>query len=107
MTKEDVNLLIDDLILRLEEMEYAQEKEKLHKLEKQSATLHRDIKVASKRLSITVSLLKETTKLLHILSSVARAYDGNKGRAENTWASYWGISRQYDTAIFEMESLAS
>lgn len=106
MAKEDINLLIDDLLLRLKGMEHAEDKNKLHELENQSAILHRNIKVASKRLSITVSLLKETTKLLHVLSSVARAYDVNKGIAESTWVSYWGIAQQCDTAIVEMETLA-
>ncbi|KAM9874094.1 hypothetical protein VDGL01_11850 [Verticillium dahliae] len=97
--------LIDELLLRLEDMENAEDKAKIHKLEKESLILQREIHIAHKRLSASIALLKETTKLLHIMFAIARAHDGRKVQAESGWGSYWGIARECEKAVVEMEAI--
>ncbi|RYP02625.1 hypothetical protein DL764_005707 [Monosporascus ibericus] len=99
--------MIDDLIHRLENMGNAKDLSKLHNLEEESSYLQQKIRVTKERLSSVNSLFKETTKILHILSSISKAFDGKTRKAENTWTSYWGIVQQYDDANFEMESVVS
>ncbi|RYP14047.1 hypothetical protein DL767_010444 [Monosporascus sp. MG133] len=103
----NMDSMIDDLIHRLENMGNAEDLSKLHSLEAESSYLQQERRVTKERLSSVKSLFKEITKILHILSSVSKVFDGKTKKAENTWTSYWGIVQQYDDANFEMESVVS
>jgi|SRR5687767_14289208 hypothetical protein len=97
--------LIDELLVRLEDMQHAENVAKLHQLEEESLGLERDLHLACEQRLSANALLKETTKLLQITFGIARAYDKKKAYAERGWRIYWGIEQQRVNAVFEMECI--
>ena len=100
-----MDALIDDLIQRLADMENAEKITKMHQLENDSLALQRELHIASKRLSATTDLLKETTKLLQITFATAQAHKKKKIKVESGWRTYWGIAQRCEKAVFEMECI--
>jgi hypothetical protein len=106
MANTNVDFMIDDLLHRVKSMGYAEDLSKLYALEEELVNLENYIHDAKERLSIVVSLFKEAGKTQHILSSVAKAFDGETKKAENAWTSYWGaVQQQCDGDNFEMKSV--
>lgn len=71
------------------------------------ALLKEEIEEQNARLSASTAILKETTKLIRAATAVTEAYKGQKMNAESVWASYWGVLKECDEAIFEMDSVSS
>lgn len=105
MPIENTEFLIQDIFHCLEDMEHAENVSQLHKLEKEALILHHEIEIATKRFSVTLSLLKETTNLLRYLVPAIHAFDTKSEKVEANWVSYWGVIMECDNAVYEMESI--
>lgn len=102
-----IEAMIDDLLRKLEDMEKADELSTLHQLESEATILRADIDIQLRHISTTVTLLKKTTKALNITVAAAEDFTGRRMNAESVWGQYWGIVRQCDAAVFEMEFIKS
>ena len=106
MANTEVELMIDDLIDRVQSMEHVGELSKLHTIEGEIIELQQKIHNAKERLSTAETLVHNTTRILRTISSVSRGFDGETRKTEDAWTSYWGIVQRqpHENANLEMQS---
>lgn len=71
------------------------------------ALLKEEIDQQNVRLRASIAILKETSRIIQIATEATESFKGKITNAESIWASYWGILKECEEAIFEMESVCS
>ncbi|KAF5528866.1 hypothetical protein FMEXI_14494 [Fusarium mexicanum] len=69
--------------------------------------LQEEVEKQNARLSASAALLREIATLIQMTTTTTEMFKGRKTNAESVWASYWGILKECDEAIFEMDSIGS
>ncbi|GKU05942.1 hypothetical protein FLAG1_08174 [Fusarium langsethiae] len=71
------------------------------------AFLKGEIEKGNARLSVSTAILKDTVDLIRIATQATELFKKRNTNAESVWASYWGILKECEEAICEMDSICS
>ncbi|RKK85893.1 hypothetical protein BFJ68_g15422 [Fusarium oxysporum] len=69
--------------------------------------LKEDIEKQNARLLASKALLEEIMDIIRITTKTADLFKRQSINAESVWASFWGILKECDESIFEMDSVGS
>ncbi|CAM1508789.1 Fc.00g056370.m01.CDS01 [Cosmosporella sp. VM-42] len=104
---DNIGKLTDDIFQRLDEMEGTDASRTISILQTEISILEQEVAQQSCRLSTAISMLKETAKIIKIASSSIRSFRGQQKNAENVWAGYWGVVKEFEEIVFDKESVSS
>lgn len=99
--------LTSDILQRLDDMTLNDTSKATRSLAAEITLLKGEIEKQNARLSASTAILQETVDLIQIATQATELFKGQKTNAESVWASYWGILKECEEAIFEMDSVCS
>ncbi|EWZ29302.1 hypothetical protein FOMG_15992 [Fusarium oxysporum f. sp. melonis 26406] len=103
----DLSHLTRDILQILDDMIPQDTSKTTKSLTIEIGLLKEDIEKQNARLLASRALLEEIMDIIRITTKTAELFKRQNINAESVWASFWGILKECDEAIFEMDSVGS
>jgi hypothetical protein len=87
----DDDMSIESLLKRVDEFQMMEERETLDRLEKENATLQRELLCYQRSRRATMDLFKEAFEAIVLMQTALHTCNEEEEKAKTDWLAFWGV----------------